>query len=127
MHETESVDLGASGVPLCDFRMEPCRYNAEWGSAILSSSVQTITPEDVFNLNLQFSDAKNTEIKSAFLQGRDMYMGKIPLFFNSKQSYFTTEVLIGACTESQMVWRMTVIVNVNQEVKTLHFDFVSYQ
>ncbi|WP_394173315.1 hypothetical protein [Thalassotalea litorea] len=127
LNEQEKVDLRQSGVPLCDFQIEPCRYSDDWGVAVLTSSLKTITSEEIFDFYLDFNDEHSVEIKSAFLQGRDMYMGKIPLFFNYHQSRFTSQALLGACTEPTMVWRMTINAEINHKPRTLHFDFASYQ
>ncbi|TKB45823.1 hypothetical protein [Thalassotalea mangrovi] len=125
--EQAQLDPGQDGVPFCNFQEEPCRYNASWGQVNLTSSTNKVVSETEFQLFLDAIPGADFEIKSAFLQGRDMYMGKIPVFFNSQNESYRADIMLGACTESQMVWRLNINVMIKQAPQTLLFDFVSYQ
>lgn len=123
----ENFDPRQTGVPLCNFQVEPCSYEIGTTKAVLTSSIEKIAPEEVFEFSLQIPEAENAEIKSAFIEGRDMYMGKIPIFFTSDGDKYRSEVLLGACTEAKMVWRMTVNVVVDSHHQRLLYDFIAYQ
>ncbi|QDP01209.1 hypothetical protein [Thalassotalea sp. PS06] len=127
LNRKENIDLRQTGVPLCNFQVEPCSYEMDTTKALLTSSVEKIRPEEAFQFSLQFPEAQNAEIKSAFIEGRDMYMGKIPVFFTSEGDKYRSDVLLGACTEAQMVWRMTVNVVVDNQQQRLLYDFIAYQ
>lgn len=127
LNDEENIDLRQTGVPLCNFQVEPCSYDMGTTKAVLTSSIEKIKPEELFEFSLQIPDAENAEIKSAFIEGRDMYMGKIPVFFTSDGDKYRSEVLLGACTEAQMVWRMTVNVVVDSQQHRLLYDFIAYQ
>ncbi len=67
-----------------------------------------LAPEAPFEV---FMDAQNPELEimSAWLEGKTMYMGKIPVFFSRQHgSLWSSEVMVGACSDPVMEWQLTV-------------------
>ncbi|QTL34557.1 hypothetical protein [Pseudoalteromonas viridis] len=74
----------------------------------LWSSTTLLAPEAPFEV---FMDAQNPELEimSAWLEGKTMYMGKIPVFFSRQHgSLWSSEVMVGACSDPVMEWQLTV-------------------
>jgi len=48
-----------------------------------------------------------TQVK-AYLEGRDMYMGKIPVFFEAQAlaNNYQAVAMLGSCSEAEMTWRL---------------------
>lgn len=51
-------------------------------------------------------NAKNVVSVSGEITGISMYMGKIPLKFSQQQEVWQSEFLLGACSESNMLWQL---------------------
>lgn len=64
---------------------------------------------------------------SAYLEGRDMFMGKVPVFFDKKDesTVYLAESLLASCTEEQMVWRLWITAEIAGEEQTFFVDFMS--
>ena len=46
-----------------------------------------------------------------YIEGKTMFMGKIPLFFNhqlqnNEHNQFIAETMLGSCSEDSMIWRL---------------------
>ncbi len=73
-----------------------------------------------------------------YLEGRDMFMGKVPAFFfqsivEEKQVYMA-EILLGSCSEDIMTWRLWLTVELdennnfnNKQEKIFFIDFDSHK
>ena len=64
---------------------------------------------------------------SSHLEGKNMYMGKIPLFFtqNKSQNNHTATTMLGSCTDKEMMWLLQLTVkskSVNQIDKRIVAD-----
>ncbi|TMP38905.1 hypothetical protein CWB98_04265 [Pseudoalteromonas rubra] len=82
----------------------PCKS----GGAALWSSAKKLHPETPFELSLALNSS-DIEVQSAWLEGTQMYMGTIPVFFTQQQTgLWSAEVMVGACSEPVMEWRLTV-------------------
>ncbi|WNC74128.1 hypothetical protein RGQ13_09100 [Thalassotalea psychrophila] len=111
----------------CDFTRSGCFKTYNFGVFELNASPNIIKAENEIFFSLISKSKHPIKIKSAWLEGKEMFMGKIPLFFEENSGVFTTNTLIGACTKEQMIWTMFVEVQINDKIETLMFDFVSYQ
>ena len=68
-------------------------------------------------------------ITEAYLTGGNMYMGKIPLRLvaGSLAGHWETQYILGACTEPEMIWQLTVqIGNPQGPVRQVQYEFRSY-
>ena len=83
---------------------KPCNYSD--GISILLGS-ETVEPETPFTITLKAP--LNQKIIKAKLEGVDMYMGTIPVFFTEQpKGIWQAQVMVGACSLSLMQWRLMV-------------------
>ncbi|WP_212748519.1 hypothetical protein [Pseudoalteromonas rubra] len=82
----------------------PCKNDG----LALWSSAKKLHPETPFELFLGLSSS-DIKVQSAWLEGTRMYMGTIPVFFTQQQGeIWSAEVMVGACSDPVMEWRLTV-------------------
>jgi hypothetical protein len=64
---------------------------------------------------------------TAYLEGRDMFMGKVPVFFEptGDGKIYLAESLLANCSEEQMVWRLWITVELIDKNQTFFVDFTS--
>jgi len=73
-----------------------------------------------------------------YLEGRDMFMGKIPAFFSQskikEKKAHVAEILLGSCSEDIMTWRLWLTVKLGEDnkpnsnqSKTFFIDFDSHK
>lgn len=76
--------------------------------------------------NSQDKQASITHV-SAYLEGKDMFMGKVPVFFEQidKGNNYLAQSLLASCSEEFMVWRLWVTVMVAEQKQTFFVDFTS--
>lgn len=88
--------------------------------SIIIPSLSALQPTNTVIENLQGIDENKVEIIaiSGYLEGINMYMGKIPLFFNSRAENFIADVMVGSCSEENMKWRLlfTIKYELNNEL-----------
>ena len=77
-----------------------------------------------FSIRLSSSTIGSINNISGFLEGKDMFMGKVPVFFelDSNGEYFVAETLLGSCSEEKMIWRLWLTINGRQEQQNLDFE-----
>ncbi|WP_371379097.1 hypothetical protein [Thalassotalea aquiviva] len=112
---------------LCAFEHQVCTQETLFGSAELTALPKRILSEQEIEFQLTLGSIELKDIKSAWIEGRDMYMGKVPLFFKPNNTHFIAKTMLGACTDPQMVWTMFVNIKQGEKTQTLMFNFVSYQ
>ncbi|WNC66901.1 hypothetical protein RI845_10155 [Thalassotalea nanhaiensis] len=116
-----------TGQIYCDFSAGGCLKTRDFGVFELNASPNIIKSENEIFFSLKSKLNQPMKIRAAWIEGKDMFMGKIPLFFEQNNGSYHANTLIGACTEEQMIWTMLVEVQINDKIETLLFDFVSYQ
>ncbi|PJG59217.1 hypothetical protein [Aeromonas cavernicola] len=76
--------------------------------ALLTTVVNLpIKPEHEFFLHLKGGDP-NIKPKQAWLEGRDMFMGRIPIVFESVAEGWQGRGVVGSCTSPLMVWLLNI-------------------
>jgi len=92
--------------PKCITSQSVCQVQSRFGEVTIKFDVEKVTTENSFHI--YFEGLSSTEYTiDGYLEGRDMFMGKIPLFFKRNNSFsFITETLLGSCTENKMIWVM---------------------
>jgi len=89
-----------------------CFKTTPFGEVSIRFNVDEIVSETPFEIVLNVDNPNQSLHVTGYLEGKDMYMGKIPLFFeSSQQQMHTTEVMIGSCSEPKMTWRMWLTVS----------------
>lgn len=121
--EPKSLPNQAELQPRCLASQSQCDFETELGRLAISfaqvlppslesESKQGIYGELPFSVVLNFNSVAGLgkiEKISAYMEGVDMFMGKVPVFFSeSKPAQFNAESLLANCTEESMVWRLWV-------------------
>jgi len=112
----------------CEIDTELADFSIKFSQAKLAANVKTELP---FFIELSQQVSKVTKPKitqvSAYLEGRDMFMGKVPVFFEKAEGShkFLAQSLLANCTEEQMVWRLWLTVKVGEQEQTSFIDFTS--
>lgn len=72
----------------------------------------SVEPTQAVNKNLSAITENKVEIIAinGYLEGVNMYMGKIPLFFKIKEGQFIADVVVGSCSEEEMKWRLSLLI-----------------
>ena len=95
---------------------------------LLADKVKTELPFFIELAQLpQQEPMKSITNATAYLEGRDMFMGKVPVFFETigKKNIYVAESLLANCSEEQMVWRLWITVELAGKSKTFFVDFTS--
>jgi len=103
--------------PVCISSQSECIKNTPWGEVSIRFNVDEIVSETSFKVVLEVGNAKQNLHITGYLEGKDMYMGKIPLFFESRQQMYSSNVLIGSCAEPKMIWRMWLTITEEKQDK----------
>ncbi|QBY05857.1 hypothetical protein E2K93_16450 [Thalassotalea sp. HSM 43] len=113
---------------VCDFQQSLCKISRSNIDYVLDADPKVIKSETEVQFRLSSAAFADDVSITGHLEGKTMYMGKIPLFFNYQNGAFVADTMIGACTEDSMVWMMIVKVDDGQgNVTAFSFDFTSYQ
>lgn len=141
-------------VPQCIRSQSQCEFTTELGSFTVKFSQQqladTLITELPFFITLSELNASNvlegvneeatTEPKantqssqvnisnvSAYLEGKDMFMGKVPVFFEQtdKSNTYSAQSLLASCSEEFMVWRLWITLDIAEQSQTFFVDFTS--
>ncbi|MFQ3267260.1 MAG: hypothetical protein ACI89P_000253 [Colwellia sp.] len=85
-----------------------------------------LTQINIANKSSQSTEQSITNV-SAYLEGKDMFMGKIPLFFEqgANQGTYMAQSLLASCSEELMDWRLWITVDRGDLTKTFFVDFTS--
>lgn len=104
---------------VCELVDKVCQFD-DANSHLRINFVQR--PQIETELIVRFTLDKDYEIEQAWIEGDNMYMGKIPVIFenidndNDKSEGIT---FLGSCTQAKMQWRMNIIL---QHKKTEHLQ-----
>jgi|GEM_PF-1332523 hypothetical protein len=105
-HE-QTVVAGAEKDQICDLSHTSC--NTRLGDKLLTISLASlpVQAERDFVIQLQGGDPAVTPVK-AWLEGRDMFMGTIPVNFEATEQGWQGTTLVGSCTSPLMVWLLNI-------------------
>ena len=81
---------------------------------LVSSSLRPIVPETPFTLTLRGHPSMAP--KHAWLEGRSMFMGRIPLSFSRQGDAWVASAMVGACSEPAMIWQLTIVLEDGQQL-----------
>jgi len=92
-------------------------FTVQFSGELAQGKLKTELP---FYIRLKFKGAKNSyklQKVESFMEGKDMFMGKVPVFFNvsSDNNAFIAKTLLASCSEEVMTWRLWFTVNINIE------------
>lgn len=120
----------------CIEQQSTCQVNLAEGNVEILFDVEKIIAEQAFNMVLNYQGENTINNIAGYLEGADMFMGKIPLFIElapakktktGKQT-FQAEVLVGSCSAEQMTWRVWLTFTMSDaQQHTSMFTLVSYR
>ncbi|GAA6185909.1 hypothetical protein NBRC116595_31590 [Aliiglaciecola sp. NS0011-25] len=98
---------------LCYLEAQSCRIELDDSIMQVSFSDFPIQIEEMLNLSIIYDT--HYVVRRGWLEGTNMYMGKTPLFLKTSridklnnQVNLDAELFIGACSESNMRWKLTI-------------------
>jgi hypothetical protein len=118
----------------CEINTELANFSIKFSQFQLSDKIKTELPFIIEFSDSLFNSSKVSEIQtlnitkvSAYLEGKDMFMGKVPVFFEKvdNNNVFQAQSLLANCSEEQMVWRLWVTVESGEETQNFFVDFTS--
>jgi len=99
-----------------------CEVNTEFGTFLVTFNVEQVLTELPFNIRVELKQSALLNDKpreqhrfeiAGYLEGKTMFMGKIPLFFSpvdekrgNNVNHFIAETMLGSCSEDVMTWRL---------------------
>jgi len=109
--------------PICIASQSACSVKTSTGEFFITFNQAAPKAESPFEIYVNYQGQYRVEKLSGFIEGVDMFMGKIPLFFKTshhKQSYrhskklherphdysFVTPAMFGSCSLDIMKWRV---------------------
>jgi len=108
----------------CDVNSKFGRFNIQFSGEAIQERIKTELP---FQIQLKFDAADEThQLKniSSYLEGKTMFMGKIPVFFqNNKTNVMVAESLLASCSEEVMTWRLWFQVEIVADGEIQQQDF----
>lgn len=112
--ESEKVKISMKE-PKCISTQTPCLIKSPSGFFSVLFNIEPVVTENPFDIVL-ISESKYTIKKvSAYMEGKNMFMGKIPLFFElksaesetlnkGKRMRYLATTMLGSCSEAKMRW-----------------------
>lgn len=109
---------------LCDFSRGSCSSKSGDLTIFLQLVPDFAPSEQPIDVKIS-ADGVITDLTMK-LEGRDMFMGVIPVVLNAEaDNKFTGQMIFGSCSSGYMVWRATLSFVHNGEQKHLWFDFLA--
>jgi hypothetical protein len=104
--------------PYCLSSQNTCTVKSSHGEFLVLFTQEQIVTENPFDIIFIAQDKRVIKKISAHMEGKNMYMGKIPLFFSSSTGEFnltnfsqnhnsisySAKTMLGSCTEEIMRW-----------------------
>ena len=97
------------------------------------SVLQNIRTEQPFSIIFKAINPSNLSAKistvSGHLEGKEMFMGKVPVFFNKavQDDKFTANSLLASCSEDIMVWRLWLTVTLADKENSEQTFFIDFE
>ena len=109
--------------PQCIDSQSSCNMTLENYSVDLAFDQLKLKAENPFTLHLltKGSLPKNLTL-SGHIEGENMYMGKIPLFFEPTSQGFSAKSMLGSCSEKKMRWRFYIHATFELAGKKKHLE-----
>jgi hypothetical protein len=109
---------------LCEFSLGECYQEvAGLQVGLLIDPVDTPSEKPLI-VTLKSSQAiTNVSMR---IEGRDMFMGVIPVLLSQiKNTSYQGSLIFGSCSSNYMVWRVFVSFDYQQQPRTLMYDFLA--
>lgn len=93
-------------VPICLENQSECMINTQFGELSVLFNQIKITPENEFAIFVGSENIDDRFKVTGYIEGKTMYMGKIPLFFSKEKNkgFKVANTMLGSCSDKVMVW-----------------------
>ncbi|KGJ89933.1 hypothetical protein [Colwellia psychrerythraea] len=118
---------------VCEINTEFVSFSVKFSQPQLGAEIKTELPFVIELAELtEFSQSKQGAKQriskvSAYLEGKEMFMGKVPIFFeqSAEGTIYSAQSLLASCSEDKMVWRLWITVETLEQKQTSFVDFTS--
>lgn len=106
--------------PICLASQSQCTITTQFGELSVLFDQKIITPENEFSIWVGNENIDESFIITGFLEGKTMYMGKIPLFFakGKQRGFRIANAMLGSCSDKNMVWTLQLTVTQESNANT---------
>jgi len=134
----------------CLTSQSQCQINTEFGdfevtfaqTKVVGNKAAASAPDKILQhirtelpFSIVFKAINQSEISakistvSGHLEGKDMFMGKVPVFFNKEEQgdKFTALSLLASCSEDIMVWRLWLTVTLADKESSEQTFFIDFE
>ena len=109
---------------LCEFGLKACTQTVKDITVTLAISPTDTPSERPLDVYLDFT--KPVDDLSVRVEGRDMFMGVIPIkLAQTAENRYQGNLIYGSCSSNYMVWRMFVSFSLDGQSQTVLFDFLA--
>lgn len=109
---------------LCQFTLGPCKINIDGISLSLAMTPSTAPSEKP--LQIMLSSTQKIDDVSIRIEGRDMFMGVIPVKVTPlSATSFKGNFIYGSCSSNYMVWRALISFSIDKQPKAVYVDFLA--
>ena len=113
------IDIISGLKSSCTFSNKTCEFLIDGEVAIATFSTM---PEPEESVTLKILIPENQEIESAWIEGVNMYMGKIPVLLdNDGQGKWSGWFMLGSCSEPVMKWQLRLNIEGKDNPHYLYF------
>lgn len=92
-------------------------------------NAEPVITETEFTIFLNTNTADRVVKIDAYMEGKEMFMGKIPLFFQAVENSnnFAADTLLGSCSDEKMVWIIWFDVTIERTNKVIEHEKFSIE
>jgi hypothetical protein len=109
---------------LCQFTQGPCQLDIK--DLALNLTMTPATAPSEKPLQFLLSSDQAIEDVSIRIEGRDMFMGVIPVKVTQlSATSFQGDFIYGSCSSNYMVWRALISFSINKQPKAVYVDFLA--
>ena len=98
--------------PTCIPEQSQCTVTIENFEIDVNFNVEKLIPEQPFEVSINLPPEFTVKNISGYFEGINMYMGKIPLIFQTTSIGYVAQSQFGSCSESNMQWRMWLVFSI---------------
>ncbi|WP_133309338.1 hypothetical protein [Parashewanella curva] len=122
--DTKNVEKGSSDPTLCSFLDNSCTKSTKGVNFTIKISPEEVPSEQ--DLHFRLTVDKTVINVKARLEGRDMFMGIIPVVLSQTESNtYDSQFMLGSCASGYMVWRLFISAEYQGQQINTHFDFLA--
>lgn len=98
--------------PMCIDGQSHCVISLKGIEVTVKFNRDRLVAEQSFKVTVEISAPNRIDSISAYMEGEDMYMGKIPLLFEKTAiNQFSADGLFGSCGQAKMTWRVWLFID----------------